>query len=108
MLNGGFLSRFVFQELERDRSYYNSLSKTEFDNEVEITDETVDRLIAFGKSEKLNIRLTEYKPLMKQYLKAVMAQQLFGSTYFQQLKNEGDPVIDKVLELSEKKNNFKD
>ncbi len=108
LLNRGFLSRFVFQELERKRSYYNSLSKREFENEVEITDEVIDRLIAFGKSEKLNIRLTEYKPLMKQYLKAVMAQQLFGSTYFQQLKNEGDPVIEKVLELSKKKHNFKD
>ena len=108
LLNRGFLSRFVFQELERKRSYYNSLSKLEFKNEVEITDQVIERLIAYGNSEKLNIRLTKYKPLMKKYLKAVMAQQLFGSTYFHQLKNQEDPVIDKVLELSEKKHNFKD
>ncbi|WBL22146.1 S41 family peptidase [Zunongwangia sp. HRR-M8] len=108
LLNRGFLSRFIFQELERNRSYYNSLSKKEFDKNVEINDETIDRLIAYGKNEGLSIRLTRYKPLMMQYLKAVMAQQLFGSNYFQRLKNEGDPVIDKVLELSEEKNNFKD
>ena len=108
LLNRGFLSRFVFQELERKRSYYNSLSKLEFKNEVEITDQVIERLIAYGNSEKLNIRLTKYKPLMKKYLKAVMAQQLFGSTYFHQLKNQEDPVIDKVLKLSEKKHNFKD
>ncbi|WP_417885354.1 S41 family peptidase [Zunongwangia sp.] len=105
LLNQGFLSRFVFNELEKNRPYYNNLSETEFINEVEITDDVLKELKNYGEELGLRINIPNYRDLMKQYLKAIMAQQLFGSTLYNKLKNEGDPMINKVLELSKKKEN---
>lgn len=103
LLNSGFMNRFVFELLEKDRKYYNSLSKEEFDKKVVITDKMVDDFINFGHRGDINIRVEDYKPLYKQYLKAVMAQQLFGTNAFERLKNDGDRIIEKVIELSQKK-----
>ncbi|MFZ0489513.1 MAG: S41 family peptidase, partial [Salegentibacter sp.] len=103
LLNSGFMNRFIFEVLEKDRKYYNSLSREEFDKKVEITDKMVDDFINFGHRGDINIRVQEYRSIYKQYLKAVMAQQLFGSNAFERLKNDGDRIIEKVIELSEKK-----
>lgn len=103
LLNMGFMSRFVFEELEKDRKYYNSISKEEFEDKVKIDDKMIEDFIKFGKNENINIKVQNYKPLLKQYLKAVMAQQLFGTDAFERLKNDGDRIIEKVIELSEEK-----
>ena len=48
----------------------------------------------------LKIRVKDYKNDLKRYLKAVMAQQLFGNTVFEKLINEEDAAIQKIKELS--------
>ena len=48
----------------------------------------------------LKIRVRDYKDDLKRYLKAVMAQQLFGNTVFEKLINEEDPAVIKIKELS--------
>ncbi|MFD1094691.1 S41 family peptidase [Salegentibacter chungangensis] len=103
LLNSGFMSRYIFEVLEKDRKYYNSLSKEEFRKEVIIDDKMVQDFIDYGRSENLNFKINNYSPLLKQYLKAVMAQQLFGTNAFERLKNEGDRIIEKVIELSREK-----
>jgi len=45
----------------------------------------------------------ERKPLLKKYLKAEIAQQLFGTNAFERYLNEDDRIIQKVIELSREK-----
>ena len=99
-LRSGVMSRFVFDLLEKRRPYYNSLSYDTFTKEVEITDEDVENFVRYLNDRNLKIRIKDYKNDLKRYLKAVMAQQLFGNTVFEKLINEEDPAIQKVKELS--------
>ena len=101
LLNGGFMSRYIFEVLERDREYYNGISREEFNKELKIGDDMLADFIEFGRKESIVIRVDTYQPLLKQYLKAVMAQQLFGTNAFARLKNKGDQIIEKVIELSQ-------
>ena len=100
ILKSGFLNPYIFQVLEQDRTYYNSLSWNEF-KEMELVDEEmVNDFITYARAQGIPLKISTYRPLIKRYLKAVMAQQLFGSNEFQRLINEDDRIIEKVLELS--------
>ncbi len=100
ILRSGFLSNFVFQELEKDRSFYNSLTWEDFQNRELVNDDTVDEFRRYARSQSIPVKVNNYKPLVKRYLKAVMAQQLFGTDEFQRLINEDDRIVKKVIELS--------
>ena len=100
VLRMGFFSRFIFEELEKNRSYYNALSWNDFDKKEVVTDKTVENFLAFMKNQNVTMNINKYQPLLKQYMKAVMAEQLFGSNEFQRIINENDRIIDKVIELS--------
>ncbi|UJH90375.1 S41 family peptidase [Antarcticibacterium sp. 1MA-6-2] len=101
ILKSGFLSQFVFEQLEKDRTYYNSLSWKEFQDEVVVNDQMVENFQKYAQRQNIPIKITNYKPLVKRYLKAVMAQQLYGTDEFQRLINEDDRIIEKLMEISE-------
>lgn len=103
MLYNGYMDGFVFEVLEKDRNYYNSLSFEDFMEREIITSSTLEDFKSFMQRENFNIRFTDYKPTLELYLKAAMARQLFGSTAYQQILNVEDPAIEKVLELSANK-----
>ncbi|HCQ77583.1 MAG TPA: peptidase S41, partial [Leeuwenhoekiella sp.] len=99
-LRSGFMSRFIFEIIEQRRPYYNSLSFEEFSKTVSISDKTITDFVNYMSKRSLKIRVRDYKDDLKRYLKAVMAQQLFGNTVFEKLINEEDPAIIKIKELS--------
>jgi len=101
MLRSGFLHQFIFEILESDREYYNSLTFDEFLGREVIDEEILREFKRFMQRENFQIRVLEYKPVLRHYLKATMAQQLFGSNEFEQILNEKDRIIKKVIELSE-------
>lgn len=103
ILRSGFMSRFVFEALEDNREYYNSLSLDEFKKASLVDDEMVEEFTVFLRKQGYDLQVSAYKPVLKQYLKATMAQQLFGTNVFEQIVNEGDRVIEKVVELSAQK-----
>ncbi|MDT0687735.1 S41 family peptidase [Autumnicola psychrophila] len=105
LLNGGFMGRFIFDLMEQDRDYYNSISQEEFEKQEMINDQVIKEFLRYGRNQSpgINIQVKQYKPLLKQYLRAVMAQQLFGTNAFERIKNEGDRIIEKVIQLSKEK-----
>lgn len=100
MLRSGYLDRFIFEVLENDREYYNSLDLKSFMEQDMVTEQILQEFRSFTQRENFQVRIKEYRPVLKKYLKATMAQQLFGSNAFEQIVNQGDPMIKKVLELS--------
>ncbi len=99
-LRSGAMARFVFELIEERRPYYNSLSYDDFAQNVSVSDATVDAFVGYLNDRNLKIRIKNYKNDLKRYLKAVMAQQLFGNTIFEELINEEDAAILKIKELS--------
>lgn len=103
MLRSGYMDKFIFEVLENDREYYNSLDFEEFLQTEMVNEEILQQFREFTRRENFQVKITEYRPVLKRYLKATMAQQLFGSNAFEQIVNEGDRMIEKVIELSSKK-----
>ncbi|HEA30181.1 MAG TPA: S41 family peptidase [Leeuwenhoekiella sp.] len=101
-LRSGFMSRYVFNLLERDRTYYNKLSLPQFKAEVEISDADIKDFVSYGARREIKIRVKDYKEELKQSVKAVMAQQLFGTTLYEQMINKDDAMVKKVISLSKK------
>lgn len=101
LLNSDFISFFVFEHLDTDRGLYKGLSQERFFNEVEISEELVDGFINYAVNDrKLNLDFSPYRQKLKKYLKAAIAEQLFGLNAHDQIVNSDDTMIKKVIELS--------
>lgn len=100
LLRSGDMRMFIFEKLEEDRPYYNSLSLEEFQNEITISDASVEDFISYAKIRGINLRAERYKEVYKSYLKATMAKQLFGNNAFEQMVNQDDAIIQKVISIS--------
>ena len=100
VLRSGYMRLFIFEQLEKDRTYYNGLTIKRFQEEVVISDQVIEDFISFAQFRKINLKANKYIDLYKRYLKATMARQLFGDTAFEMMVNEQDAVVQKVVELS--------
>lgn len=100
VLRSGYMRLFIFEQLEKDRTYYNSLSMEQFQEDVVISDQVVEDFISFAQFRQINLKASKYKDLYKKYLKATMARQLFDNNAFEMMVNKEDAVIQKVIELT--------
>ncbi|KAA5827665.1 S41 family peptidase [Algibacter amylolyticus] len=98
----GFFGNFVFEELEKDRHLYDNVLRQDFIDSFEIGDDLV-----FAFQDYLNLRtdskitFVAYHDEVKQYIKATLADQLFGSGAFEEVYNQRDIMIDEVIKLSD-------
>ncbi len=98
----GFVGNFVFEELEKDRQAYDGVSRQEFIDNHEIGDDLV-----FAFQDYLNVRtdsritFVAYHTEVKQYIKATLADQLYGTGAFEEVFNQRDIMIDEVIKLSD-------
>jgi carboxyl-terminal processing protease len=99
MLKGGVMDRFIFNTLEEDRDYYNNLTEEEFNEKEMISDKILEAYIDYLKQFNFDFRTTNYRYLLKKYLKATMAEQLFGTNASEKIISQDDAVIQKVKEL---------
>ncbi|SHI84548.1 carboxyl-terminal processing protease [Mesonia phycicola] len=99
MLKGGVMDRFIFNILEEDRDYYNNLSLEEFNQQEIITDQILTDFIDYLMKFNFDFKTKNYKYLLKKYLKATVAEQLFGSNAYQKIISEDDLMIQKIIEL---------
>ncbi|GAA4276793.1 S41 family peptidase [Aquimarina mytili] len=101
LLRSGFIGRYVFEEeLDKKRDFYNNLSKQEFQETVTISDDFAEGFLKYARKRRVEIQLKNYQSQLKKYLKAIMAQQLFGTNEFEKIINNDDAMITKVLSLS--------
>ncbi|MDU8886728.1 S41 family peptidase [Yeosuana sp. MJ-SS3] len=97
----GFISYFVFEELEKDRKRYEGISKEDYIKNFEVSD---DFVVAF--QDYLNIRteseitFVAYNKEIKQYIKATLADQLFGDGAYEEIINQNDLMIEEVINYS--------
>lgn len=95
------LDNFVFRQLEKDRHAYDNISRKEFIDNFEVGDDLV-----FALQDYINLRsrskitFVAYHNEVKQYIKATLANQLFGDGAYEEVFNQSDIVIDEVIKLS--------
>lgn len=99
MLKGGVMDRFIFNILEKDRNYFNNITQEEFNESELVTDKTLQNYIDYLKEFNFDFRTKNYRYLLKKYLRATMAEQLFGTNAAQKIIGEDDKMIQKLLAL---------
>ncbi|MEM6687543.1 MAG: S41 family peptidase, partial [Bacteroidota bacterium] len=96
----GFIDDFVFNKLDTDRETYSNMSFKQFMNDFEVSDALLKEYTDFLSDVRgQRIYIEKYADQMKRHIKAVFVEQLYGTNGYQQQLNEGDAMIEKVLEL---------
>lgn len=99
LLHSTTLSDFVFDLLDNNRTYYASLKENDFVSNYFVDDSMVNNLQNFIKEQGYNFSLLGYETEVKQYIKAHMAQQLFGENAYYRIVKQDDAMLQKVKEL---------
>lgn len=95
----GFLSFFIFEHLDEDRSRYQQLSATEFINEFKVDDILFQNFVDYSLKRELSMDFYGNQEGIKLYLKAALGEQLFDANAHANIKGKRDAMLQKVLEL---------
>lgn len=99
----GFFNNFIFEEIEKDRNYYSSISRQDFFDNYLVEDSMIKDFEEYLKIKtRSNIVFVAYREEVKHYLKATIAEQLYGFGAYHKILNKHDDMIDKVIQLHHK------
>jgi carboxyl-terminal processing protease len=97
----GYVSNFVFEELDKDRTVYDNFNAFNFVEDFKVSDDVVQKFQDFlNLKERTNISFVNYHDQMKMLIKAELASQLFNSNVSEQIINTSDAMIEEVILLS--------
>jgi carboxyl-terminal processing protease len=101
ILNRGYISYFVFEELDKDRLAFIGITRNDFIKNFEVSDDIVVRFQEYlSEKERISITFVAYNVEMKQLIKASLAEQLFGHDSYEEIMNTTDDIIEEVIKLS--------
>ena len=104
----GHFGYFVFEELDKDRSAYKDVSKYDFINNFEVSDDIVVRFQDYvNRKERTNITFVAYNDEIRRIIKATLARQLFDDNAFEEIINKEDIMVQEVILLSTEYPDFK-
>lgn len=95
----GFLSFFIFEHLDGNRQQYEGWSETEFINGFRVDDILFEQFVDYSISRSLKMNFYDFEDSIKLYLKAALAEQLFGANAHAKIKADADTMLDEVLRL---------
>jgi len=104
-INTNLISDYVFFMLEKDRAYYNNLTKKELiEKHVVSEDDVLDFVehVYVRIRGRWTINVSDYEGQIKRAIKAEVASQLFDDNLAYQIKDEDDMMVQKVIELLKK------
>lgn len=94
-----FISRFIFQHLEEDRSRYQEWNAKTFYTDFRVDDIIFDKFVEYCLGNNIKLNFYDYEDRIKLYLKAAIAKQLFSPNLHARIKSSSDQMLQKVLEL---------
>ena len=94
----GVLSRFVFNELDKSREYYNSLSVDELLN-LDISNDLVYQFKRYTEEKGLEFNDLDINNRIVTFMKAEMAKQLFSTNLYNRIISGVDGVLKRAIEL---------
>ncbi|MFT4851135.1 MAG: carboxyl-terminal processing protease, partial [Sediminicola sp.] len=95
----GFMNHFVFEFLEKNRSWYKDLTFQDFLSDYVVEDSLVLEFINYARLNEALIDLSTHSEALKRALKANIGEQIFGPSALEFILNQDDAMILKVLEL---------
>lgn len=98
----GLFNLFVFEELDKNRSFYDNVTAEDFIRDFYVSDDIVVRFQEYlNLKEKSNITFVAYHEQIKQFIKSALSEQLYGSNIAEQIINKNDAMIEEAIKLSE-------
>ncbi len=97
--SSGFFSDFVFKFLEKDRTRFANYPQKEFMEEYRVDDIIFERFIDYLINGGIELDFYGSDTLIKTYLKANMAEQLYSPNLGAQIKSSEDNMLKRVLDL---------
>lgn len=105
ILASGIMSYFVFEDLDDDRSLFNAMEQDNFINNYVVSNDLLTRFEDYLNTRtRYKTSLVAYNDEIKLYIKATLAEQLFGSEAYEQVLNSNDIMLDEVKQLIEDNN----
>ena len=96
----GLTSNFVFELLEENRQAYFGFTQDEFISNYTIEDIVVKKFEKFLQEKtQSNIVFVAYRQEVKHYIKANIAEQLFGDEAYSKVLSKYDNMIEKILSI---------
>ncbi len=100
ILASGIMSYFVFEDLDNDRSIYEGIKEEDFIDNFVVSNTLLDRFNEYlNNRTRFKITFVAYNDEVKLYIKATLAEQLFGTKAYEQVINTNDVMIDKIKQL---------
>ncbi|CDF77863.1 carboxy-terminal processing protease [Formosa agariphila KMM 3901] len=98
----GFINYFIFEELEKDRHVFDGHNREEFVETYEVSDDLVTKFQDYINARMAaSISFLSHPAQVKLYLKAAIADQLFGKGAYTEVFINEDDMVKKVIALSE-------
>jgi carboxyl-terminal processing protease len=97
LLQSGVLGQFVFEQLDHNRNAFKGLTFEQFKVKMEETNLYFDAFQKYISKIGINMNLDTNKTLVKRYLAAEFARQLFNESKFYEIVLKDDAMIDAVL-----------
>jgi carboxyl-terminal processing protease len=97
LLQSGVLGQFVFEQLDHNRNTFKGLAFEQFKVKMEETNLYFDAFQKYISKIGINMSLDTNKTLVKRYLAAEFARQLFNESKFYEIILKDDTMIDAVL-----------
>lgn len=97
LMESGIVGNFVFEQLDQNINEFKGLSLKQFLNKMNLTDKYFEVFNNFLSQHLPGIKLEQSKAVVKRYLNAEYAKQLFGEKAYYNILLRDDLMIKKVL-----------
>lgn len=98
LMQSGAVGHFVFEQLDKDRSVFNGLNFTQFVQKMAKTDLYFNNFQKYITENGLELKLGKNKALVKRFLTAEFARQLFDEDKYYEIVLKDDAMIKAILE----------
>lgn len=105
IMQSGVVGHFVFERLDKNRNLFKGVTFAQFVDKMNKTDLYFNLFQKYIFENGLDIKFNKSKSLVKRYINAEFARQLFGEEYYYQISLKEDTMIKTVLgKISNSKN----
>ncbi|PTM08943.1 MAG: peptidase S41 [Bacteroidetes bacterium] len=100
ILASGILDYFVFEDLDTNRISFQDITQDGFIENYEVSEDMLTRFNDYLNARtRYKITFVAYADEVKLYIKAKMAEQLFGDEAYTQIINSNDDMLARIKEL---------
>ena len=97
LLQSGIVGHFVFEQLDKNRNTFAKMPFDQFQTKINSTDLYFNAFQKYLAQNGLEVKLDPYKALVKRYVNAEFARQLYGDSYYYKMVLKDDVMIKAVL-----------